>query len=84
MSEIAAIIGVEQEPRVQFTLALAGRGMPDIIKLHDGSLIMKVGAYASPGNQWCYRRVNEVRELTSFCHVVPWEEYSGLKGSPRK
>lgn len=74
------IIGVEQEPRIQFTLAHEeGYKLPDIIKLKDGSLLVLVGKYASPGNKFSYRRA-EIRELTSFVEIKPWVQYTKLTG----
>lgn len=80
------IIGVEQEPRVQFSIDAEADSMPDLIKLHDGSLIMKVGAYGSGHGhlKWCYRRIGEIRELTSFCHVDPWPSLTALRGTHHK
>lgn len=34
---------------------------PDIIRLERGSLLMKVGRYASPGNRYRYRVPSEAR-----------------------
>lgn len=74
------IIGVEQEPRVQFTLTTGEDGPPMLIRLPDNSVIVKIGTYLSPGNRYCYRRANEPAVVPETVVVKPWEEYTGLEG----
>ena len=75
------VIGVEQEPRVQFTLPCGPDGPPTLILLPDGTHIVKVGRYASPGDHYCYQRVDAPARLPASVVVSPWVKYSGLKGS---
>lgn len=71
------IIGVEEEPRVQFTM-MVGNDLPALLRLPDGSLIVHRGKYASPGERHAYRRVNEPVDVT--VPVKAWVEYAGLEG----
>ena len=74
------IIGVEQEPRIQFTLTVGEDGPPMLIQLPDNSYIVKVGQYASPGNRICYRRVNDPAQIPNTVVIKPWEQYTSLEG----
>lgn len=70
------IIGVEQEPRVQFSIDVDE--LPDSIQLPDGSLVILQGKYASPGDRWCYRRVRS--QMIFAGPVFDWVQYTGLTG----
>jgi hypothetical protein len=73
------IIGVEQEPRVQFSFYLEkSEDLPDMITLPDGSVVVLHGRYASPGDRYSYRRI---RVTASVTNVAPWEEHTGLVGN---
>ena len=72
------IIGVETEPRMQFTIDADPNHMPDIICLKDGQKLIKVGAYASPGYNFSYRHINET--LNYDGEVKDWIRYSKLTG----
>jgi len=74
-----AIIGVEQFPRVQFTIELAeGETMPSLITLPDTSLIVYAGKYASPGERYMYKRVQS--HMIFSGPVREWKEHIGLEG----
>lgn len=71
------IIGVEEKPRVQFTMDV-GDELPTLLRLPDGSLIVHRGKYASPGERHSYRRVNEPVDVA--VPVKEWAEYTSLEG----
>lgn len=76
--KMKVIIGVETEPRMQFTIEADPNNMPDLIALPNRQLLVKVGAYASSGYNFAYRHVNET--LNYDGEVKDWIRYSGLKG----
>lgn len=73
------VIGVEQDPRVQFTIEIDSLdNLPDVITLPDGSLVTQRGRYASPGNNYSYQRVTS--QMIFSGEIKEWVKYSGLKG----
>lgn len=76
---IEIVIGVEQEPRVQFTIELKeGEKLPDLIRLPDGSLIVQRGRYLSPGDRYSYSRVAPPVDFNG--PLKEWPEHTVLKG----
>jgi hypothetical protein len=74
---VKCIIGVEQEPRIQFTIEADPDNMPDIIKFNYDTYML-VGRYASQGNNYHYRRVTNIYNFEGPARE--WIQYSGLKG----
>ncbi len=72
------IIGVETEPRIQFTIDADPASMPDMIILKNDDQLILVGRYASKGNNYCYKRVLKIHSYSG--EVKDWVKYSGLKG----
>lgn len=79
-NRMTCIVGVEQHPRIQFTIETGEDGPPLIIRLSDGTHIVKVGQYASPGNRYCYQRTEAPAALPADTVIKPWEKHTGLKG----
>lgn len=72
------IIGVEQEPRIQFTIDADIENMPQLIIMQNNDKLVLVGRYASAGNSYHYRRVDH-----TYYHqgeVKDWVQYSKLVG----
>lgn len=72
------VIGVEQEPRIQFTIEADTKNMPKLIILNDGEKLVLSGRYASKGNNYKYDRVTKIYQHTE--NVKEWVQYSGLTG----
>jgi hypothetical protein len=76
---IEVIIGVEMEPRVQFTIVVDSLDeMPDAIALPDGSVVVLSGRYLSPGDRYCYKRVK--RSMIFSGAVKDWPRLVKLTG----
>jgi len=71
------VVGVEQEPRVQFKLAINGEP-PGAIRLPDGSVIALRGKYASPGNNYSYFRIEIVEPSFVDGDIIRWEKNTKL------
>jgi hypothetical protein len=72
------IIGVEQEPRVQFAIDADPEHMPDLIILNNGDKLVLVGKYASPGQTYSYKRVEHTYHTETV--TKEWVRYSPLVG----
>ncbi len=72
------IIGVEQEPSIQFTIEADPNNMPQMIILNDDEKLILVGRYASKGNNYSYCRVFNI--LNYYGEIKEWVKYSDLKG----
>ena len=73
------IIGVENVPRMQLTIDVDDTdNMPDLIALKDGQLLRLVGKYASPGETFSYRHINQT--LHYYGEIKDWSQYTKLTG----
>lgn len=72
------IIGVEDEPRMQFTLDGDPANPPQIIALPHGKLLMLVGRYASKGDSYHYRHVTN--PVIYYGEIKEWIKYRVLTG----
>lgn len=76
MSTFVAVI--EQAPKIAFEIRWDGESVPHDIKFPDGSLITLVGKYASPGERFCYRRVEPVEVSHAEFTVVSYNKLAGV------
>lgn len=72
------IIGVEQAPRIQFIIDADPENMPQLIIMANNDTLVYVGKYASPGQEYSYRRVDH-----TYYHqgeVKDWKQYTKMVG----
>ena len=77
------IIGVEEEPRIQFVARFTGERLPELIELPNGDLLSKSGQYL--GGLWNglykYRYIRvKAERLETLSTIVPWKQYTELTG----
>lgn len=75
---VKCIIGVEQAPRIQFTIDADPDNMPQLIVMANGDKLTLTGKCASPGQTYSYMRVDHTYHHHG--EVKEWVQYSKMVG----
>lgn len=78
MSKSTFIACIEQEPKMAFEIQWDGDSIPHDIEFPDGSKIVLVGKYASPGERFCYRRIKPVELNEEDYKIVDFNKLAGV------